>query len=100
MKAEYPWITLLYVPAGCTGKLQICDTVMNYPFKNKGKQQAVAFVCYKVKMGIEKARLSGSADVEVEIDLRLSALKPRIPMWLKRQVDYLRTYDMRQAIKR
>lgn len=107
MREKYPWIGLLYVPANCTGKLQICDTVINYPFKNKGKQQAVAFVCYKVKKALENARARGVSEedimegrVGVEIDLRLSALKPRIPMWIKRSVDYLKTDDMRAAIRR
>ena len=108
MKEEFPWIVLLYVPAGCTGKLQVCDTVINFPFKNKGKQQAVAFVCYKVRQAIreasEKQREGGEGPpaegLAVEVDLRLTALKPRLPMWIKRSIDHLKTPEMRMAIVR
>jgi hypothetical protein len=107
MRETYPWIVLVFVPACCTGKLQICDTVINYPFKHRGKQLAVAYVCYQVKEALRRARAEGvsedlinSGQVEVRVDLRLLALKPRIPMWIKRQMDHLKTPAMKASIVR
>ena len=89
MKETYPWIVLLFVPASCTGKLQVCDTVINYPFKHKGKKLAVAYVCYQVKRALQKARVEGASEelvapgqLDARVDLRLVALKPRLPIWV------------------
>ena len=33
LAVEYPYMKLLFVPAGCTSKLQPCDVALQKPFK-------------------------------------------------------------------
>ena len=55
MKKQHPRIHLVYVPANCTSRLQLCDVALQRPFKSCIKQSfndwAATAIAAQIKCG-------------------------------------------------
>jgi hypothetical protein len=71
-------ICLLYVPAGCTGKFQVTDLIVNNPLKAVVRSQSSTFLSNQVLSQLDK----GTAPSDIRVDLTLSTLKPRLIQWV------------------
>jgi DDE superfamily endonuclease len=56
MKAEYPQLILVYVPANCTSKMQIADVVLNRPLKSDYTNQQVQFLVLQCREQMANGR--------------------------------------------
>jgi hypothetical protein len=66
---------VIFVPANCTSKLHPGNVILQRPFKHAFKLEFHNWTTTEVKLQIE-------ANGELEVDLSMSYLKPRIPAWL------------------
>lgn len=48
MLKEYHWIKLMYVPPGCTSKLQPCDVSLQRPFKSAVQEAFCEYLCEEI----------------------------------------------------
>ena len=69
IKAEFPWWLVRFVPAACTGEFQPLDISFNHTCK---MATATAFCAWA----------AASIPATGRVDLRLSSLKPAMPLWL------------------
>lgn len=82
---EEKGIKVVFVPAACTDRLQPLDVQINGKFKSLLKSQFQNFYAQEVK-----AALASGVDVEsVNIDLRLSKIKPVHAKWLVYAIEQL-----------
>jgi DDE superfamily endonuclease len=75
---EYPWITLEFVPGGCTGLFQPCDVGIQRPLKLAIKH------CQQddmVKATLAQLQSGVSAD-EIKFDVSIGVLRDRTVKWL------------------
>lgn len=71
LKEHYPWILLVYVPAGMTGKAQYCDVVLQRPFKHGVVQRFNEYV-----MAETTRQLAAGVDaVDVRVDTSMAIVR-------------------------
>lgn len=75
IKSKHPNILVIFVPANCTSKLQPADVILQRPFKHAFKLEFHNWTAAEVKAQIESKG-------DLEVNLSMSNLKPRIPAWL------------------
>jgi DDE superfamily endonuclease len=92
MKASYPNIRLVFIPANCTSKLQIADVALNFPFKSGIRKR---FQDWTLK------QLSTLIDSSQPLDLSalfgMPTIKPLLLRWIYEVWDNMRlqqTYIM------
>ena len=66
---------LVIFPTNCTFKLQLANVILQRPFKHAFKLEFHNWTTTEVKLQIE-------ANIDIEVDLSMSFLKPRVPAWL------------------
>jgi len=72
VKSNHANILVIFVPANCTSKLQPADVILQRPLKHIFKLKFHNWTATKVKLQFE-------ANGNLEVDLSMSNLKPRIP---------------------
>jgi hypothetical protein len=88
-------IILIFVPAGCTDIMQMCDVALNKVFKNG---LSVAFVQYVNDMFIEHT--TKNPGVIFSLNLALSVLKPLLPKFVKAGIAAMSTTAMKDVIRK
>jgi hypothetical protein len=78
MKQEYPWITLEFVPGGCTGLWQPCDVGIQRPLKLAIKRHQQADVVQETLTQLRNDIPPHS----VKFDLTIGCLRDRAVNWL------------------
>ena len=71
------FVTMIIVPPGYTGYLQILDLVGNHPFKSYYKKEFRKW-CTEMIL-LENA--SGVSAAQAKINLSLTSIKPQVPVW-------------------
>lgn len=71
-------VQMRYIPAGCTGELQPLDLSGNAEFKHTVRGKFQQWYANKVSTGLE----SGQSIDQLDIDLKLSTLKPVHAGWI------------------
>jgi hypothetical protein len=91
-------ITPVYIPAGCTDLHQVCDVVVNKPFKNGARQ---AFSDYLSRLFAQTLIGNGQTEEQplFQADLSLSIMKPIIPLFVQKGIQKLQTPNMIVSIK-
>ncbi|KAG9106256.1 hypothetical protein FRC07_008894 [Ceratobasidium sp. 392] len=78
MSTTYPWITLQYIPGGCTGYFQACDVALQRVVKAAIRQQALSDLVNETTEAIE-----GGADMETFKNRTiLKTLRDRSVLWM------------------
>ena len=83
------YIKCAYVPAACSDQLQPLDILPNRVFKRTMKQCFEDWYAEETATQIKK----GVAIGDINIDLRLSVVKPLHAKWLLKSVDKLRNSE-------
>eukprot|EP00734_Pompholyxophrys_sp_LG126_P000617 Pompholyxophrys_sp_v1_NODE_339_length_719_cov_43.186747.p1 type:complete len:118 gc:universal NODE_339_length_719_cov_43.186747:278-631(+) len=60
LKSQYPWIIVLFIPAGCTGKVQVCDLVAQKSIKTGMRNECNAYLASQVAEQLKKGILPDS----------------------------------------
>ena len=76
---------MLFIPAGCTSKLQVCDIVINQPFKAAMRKTAQEYFTLQVFEWIQ----SGKDPVEFRFETDLSKLKKPFCVFLSDAVKHM-----------
>jgi hypothetical protein len=79
MKGKYPWITLEFVPGGCTGLWQPCDVGIQQLLKLSIKRSQLADIINETSLQLEK----GASSDGVTFDCSLPYLHNRAVNWLE-----------------
>ena len=77
-KLEANHIKVVYIPAGCTGELQLLDISVNQVYKVELKRQFTHWYAGEIEKGLRE----GKEVEDVKVDFRLSAIKPIHAKWL------------------
>ena len=85
----------LYIPAGCTDIMQMCDIVLNKPFKNA---ISTAFINYVADKFVQHE--ASEALGLFTLDLALSIMKPLLPTFVKTAMSALSTPSMKKTIRK
>ena len=88
----------IFIPAGCTDLHQVCDLVMNKPYKNGVTEAFVDFVSSQFNEWSQDDSNHGEDNV-FKINLTGSVTKPLIPHYVLRGVEKLKTPEMIDTIK-
>jgi hypothetical protein len=72
IEEKYPWIFVLYIPAGCTVKKQPSDVGLQKPLKDAARKCFSGYVTSVITAAIDK----GIPPFEVQLNLRLTYLRP------------------------
>ena len=94
LKAEFPQILLVYVPANCTSKVQIADLVLNRPLKCEYTRRHMLFLMKECRLQMSKG-LSAS---EVKFDVVVSKCAAAAMSWLLPSYAALSKVDMRRGL--
>ena len=86
-------IKVVFVPAACTDRLQPLDIQINGKFKAMMKSEFQSFYANEIKLSLDK----GTEIDNINIDLRLSRIKPIHANWLIKVIESLR--DERDSIQ-
>ncbi|KAK3098237.1 hypothetical protein FSP39_017476 [Pinctada imbricata] len=78
-------IKVVFVPAACTDRLQPLDIQINGKFKSLMKSEFQTYYANEVKIALEK----GTDITEIDVDLRLSKIKPIHAKWIVKCIDKL-----------
>jgi len=87
-------ILLVYVPAGCTDIMQMCDKVLNKPYKNAITKAFIEYVNGK----FEEHTASGD-DGLFSLNMALSVMKPVLPIFVQTAMEALSTTAMKDVIR-
>jgi len=87
-------IILIFIPAGCTDIIQMCDVGLNKTFKNGVLLAFVAYVNGKFTAHVE----SNPNDM-FKLDLKLSVMKPLLPGFVKAGIAAMSTIAMKSVIR-
>jgi hypothetical protein len=75
MKANYPHIHVLYIPANCTSIYQPADVILQRPFKHAFRQEFNKYTMSMIANEIE-------TNSNIKVDFKMSTLKPLLCSWL------------------
>jgi hypothetical protein len=78
MKGNYPWISLEFVPGGCTGLFQPCDVGIQHPLKLSIKRHQQVDIVNETLIQFQK----GVAPESVKFNLKLGCLRDRSVNWM------------------
>ena len=87
----------IFIPAGCTDLHQICDVILNKPFKNGVKDEFVEYV--SIEFANWYRQRENDQDV-FKLNMALSAMKPLMPTFVVRGIARLETPEMKEAIRK
>ena len=87
-------IVPVFIPAGCTDLHQVCDLVMNKPFKNAVVNAFITHVAGKYKKFVDDGEVGGV----FRLNMALSDMKPQIPVFVAAGVAALKTDQMIRTI--
>lgn len=76
LKKQHPRIHLVYVPANCTSRLQLCDVALQRPFKSCIKQSFNDWAATAIAAQIKCGKVTGITE-----QLGMKALKPAVLQW-------------------
>jgi hypothetical protein len=76
LQREHPRIHLVYVPANCTSRLQLCDVALQRPFKHCIKQSFNDWAADAIAAQIQGGQVTGIAE-----QLGMKVLKPLVLQW-------------------
>lgn len=93
LKRDYSDVIPLFIPAGCTSKLQVVDLVVNGQVKSVVKQHVAQYLSNQASEQMNQ----GIEAQHVKFDLRLSVLKPKLVFWLKAAVDSLQPETIKRG---
>ena len=85
----------IFIPAGCTDLHQVCDVVLNKPYKNGVSRAFVDYVSDKFVQWQESNPEPGSIFM---IDLSGGIMKPQLPSFVMRGIRALQTDAMKLTI--
>jgi hypothetical protein len=74
MRKTYPWIIVVYVPGGCTGRFQPCDVGIQRPFKLSTKKS--------YHEDVVREFLAKKGESVVVLNTNLAAVRDRSVRWL------------------
>ena len=77
MKKAYPAYHLVFVPAGCTGKAQPADVILQRPFKAGIVNEFTRWMTTEIHLLVK----GGAAPSDVKVDTGLPLLKPLLVRW-------------------
>jgi len=77
LQTHFPHIHLVYVPANCTGQLQVADVVLQRPFKHGIRQRFSLWCADILREQVRTNDLLGLAPY-----LKMSQIKPRLLEWV------------------
>ena len=89
----------VFIPAGCTDLHQVCDLVLNKPYKNGVTEAFVDYVSSQFNEWLQENENNTGEDKVFKVNLAGSVTKPLIPQFVLRGVEKLKTPDMSEAIK-
>lgn len=78
MKTNFPWITLIFVPGGCTPLFQPCDTAMQKTLKHSVRKSQSEDVIEETLTQLEEA----VSPTLVRLDRSIPTLRNRTVRWL------------------
>ena len=90
MKEHFPWIHIVFVPAGCTGKAQVCDLVVQKKLKDLVCKKAQGYIASEVHSQL-KARTS--PDQQIRVAVQLSVIKPKLVSWVRDAFKWFQTEE-------
>ena len=76
LRINYPFISLVFVPANCTSKLQVADVALQRPFKHGVRSRFDLWAAQTIKAQIKSGVLTGLTH-----HLRMKSIKPMIVQW-------------------
>ena len=88
-------IELVYIPAGCTDIFQVCDVLLNKPYKNALCKAFIEYVTGKFADHLEK-----KTDQLFSLNMAVSTMKPLLPGFVSKGVAALCTPAMKTAIRK
>ncbi|KAG9121183.1 hypothetical protein FRC07_002967 [Ceratobasidium sp. 392] len=92
MSAQYPWITILYVPGGCTGLFQACDVGLQRMLKLAIRQASHNDVVAETVRALE----SGTSPEDVVNDQSRQTLRNRSVNWILQGYNAINDQDIVQ----
>ena len=93
LQKHHPALITLFIPAGCTSKLQVVDLAVNGHIKSVMKQHAGLYLSQQATEQMD----SGVEAQHVKFDLRLSTLRPKLVEWLKLAVDSIEVEEIKRG---
>jgi hypothetical protein len=78
MKGQYPMYHVVFIPAGCTGKAQPADVVMQRPLKCEITNQ---FLQWTTEIMMAQMGTNSDAIPNFEISTSMGTLKPKVVGW-------------------
>lgn len=93
LKVNY--IIPIFIPGGCTDAHQVCDLVVNKPYKNG---VTIGFIAYTSKLFEQWNRTKANDDTCFRMNLALSVMKPEIPSFVELGINALKTVEMKTVI--
>lgn len=85
IRVTYPWLILIYVPAGCTSNLQPCDVGLQPLFKHMNKQAANRYFAEQITLTMKKNHNLSALKLSMDI----GPLRDACVSWILDSVDYL-----------
>jgi hypothetical protein len=77
MKTTWTWISITYIPGGCTGVWQVCDVGIQRPFKHSVKKAQLDDVIKETTQHLE----NGVSPSAIKLDTSLPTLRARSVAW-------------------
>jgi len=78
MRTNYPWITVLYVPGGCTGIFQPCDVGIQRVLKHAMRRTALTHVVKET----EEELASGADPTSIVLSKGIEVVRDRCIEWM------------------
>jgi hypothetical protein len=78
MKTNYPEFTLVFIPAGCTGKIQPADVLLQRPLKNMITTNYTSWTISEIKEQLQ----SGKAAEQIRLSESAIELKKQMMHWI------------------
>lgn len=91
-RATQPDLEMVFVPAGCTSKGQVCDLVVQKKIKDVVRRRAIGYIATEVMKQLRLRKESGQ-NAAISVDIRLSVLKPMVISWVKEAFDWFQTEE-------
>ena len=76
LRMHYPFISLVFVPANCTSKLQVADVALQRPFKHGVRNRFDQWAAQTIKAQIKNGSVTGLTPY-----MRMKSIKPMIVQW-------------------
>ena len=87
----------IFIPGGCTDLHQVCDLVVNKPYKNGVTDAFIDYLSDQFKEWYANRNINTTAEM-FHVNLAASVMKPLLPNFVKRGIAALKTPAMRNVI--